>query len=201
MQECKLIKSSHRKIERAEQKPEAKLIWQFKFSLQDQEKIKKAQERIKQIINPTAVEQLFFVLSIMQNKSWVNQCDKAVKTLGINLTEHFDDKKSFFDLMPQKNINFMEARTEKSLKNNFRRDNHHNIAMLEFQREKEKFYLVVDLVYGEINFKEKRENVLVLCYQGEREAVLNKLNEYYGGKWKIVNFLNKKKKNFRYNIE
>ena len=202
MREFKLIKSGDRKIERIKQKPEAKLIRRFEFSFQDQQKLKEAQEWLKNIINPETVKQLFSVLLSTQNKSQPNHCNEAVKSLGINLTKHSNSgEKSFFDLAPE-GANFTEIRTEENLKNTFTREKYHSAAMIEFpQGKKEELYLIIDLLYGYIDIKKERENILILCYQGKRKAVLSKLNEYYGGKWKIVNFLNKEKKNFKYNIE
>ncbi|HHD92261.1 MAG TPA: hypothetical protein ENL06_01375, partial [Candidatus Portnoybacteria bacterium] len=105
-----------------EKEPKAELIFRLKFSFQDQNSLEKARRQLKKIINKEATDQLIFVLSVMKQDSWRNQCDKAVKTLGMNLTEHWGGEESFFDLMPE-NVNFVEARaiwTKGKLKNKFK---------------------------------------------------------------------------------
>lgn len=185
-----------------EKEPKAELIFRLKFSFQDQNSLEKARRQLKKIINKEATDQLIFVLSVMKQDSWRNQCDKAVKTLGMNLTEHWGGEESFFDLMPE-NVNFVEARaiwTKGKLKNKFKDSKHHSIAVLEFPKKKENYYLIIDLVHGHISIRDEEENILLLCYKGNKEAVFNKLNEYFGGKWEIATILNKEKKNFKYNL-
>ncbi len=170
----------------------------LEFSLREENDLKRATEWLSEIVDKEAAQQFVFVLTAMREKSWANHCDKAVKSLGFDLAEHWGGEESFFDLVGE-NVSFKELRSSDVLKNKFKRDNYHSIAMLEFsQNNEESIYLIVDFVYGHIAGEGRRNNVLFLRYQCQKEKILDRVGEYYGGKWKIVNILNKENKTFRH---
>ncbi len=180
---------------------EAQLKSQLEFSFRSDEGLAKATKWFEQIVDQEAAEQFTFVLKTMQDESFVNHCDEATKLLGMRLNEHWGDEESFFDLVPE-DVQFMEIRSLSALKSKFRRDDYHSIGLMELPQEKDenKIYVACDLVYGSIAGEGKKDNVLLLHYEGEKNDVLDKISEYYGGNWKVVNTLNKKNKNFKHHV-
>jgi hypothetical protein len=172
---------------------------EVEFNWRDDANLEELQKHLEKSINQNAAEQLVFVLKTMREKSFVNQCDRAVKYFGVSLIEHWGGEESFFDLLSS-DSEFMELRSEVRLNSNFKNDKYHSIAMISLPNNKVD-YLIFDLVYGHIAGEGKRKNALFLSYKGEsKRAVLDELKKIYGGTWKIINTLDKDKKVFRFNV-
>ncbi len=184
----------------SEVEKEKKIKPELEFSRKSEDGLNDLSKWLSNVINnKEAVEQLVFVLLSLREESFVNQCDEAVKKFGIALAEHWGGEESFFDLLSQE-VAFMEIRSTDPLSNKFKRDNYHSIALLEFPSVSgRKFCLAFDLVYGHIAGEGRRESALSLYCNGNAKKALEKIKEYYGGRWKIINTLDKERKTFLFN--
>ncbi|GEM_PF-2461926 len=178
-----------------------KNFFKTELSPNDKESLKKLAEQLENFMDKEAAEQLIFILKMMATEDYVNQCRLATKALAEKMNERFGGEESFFDLMPPKTRLFDLRSNEGLSKINYQSPSGHSVAGLDFfdnrsASKNKKRFIIIDPVYGVVNRKVDRDNILLLAGFGNIEEAKKALSEVYGGRWQEAYFFDRKNNKF-----